>query len=246
MTPTPEELERQADALLAEADEADILDRSDSSTISCKVGRKERIIIKVLSEKKFNCTINETLQMFLDSVVRYTDDRHNLSPELKRLIDLFEGFNWHNHINLVEPIERKQIMKAIYLMQQPGTNGVRMVMIEGSYDDLFRTATFNIVDIFDVFLSAYDERLYKEVQELAKAIGTNSLVDAIRTAIREYKAESEDDKTLRQMFEDTRKTDFGKEMADAPYKRTMTNSMDTYEARLARFEAEHQLVIQFE
>ena len=92
-----DELNKMADELLAEAEELDVLDRKNGETVSCKIGRKERQAFQRLCDK-LGCTINEAMQMCIDVLRRYMEDRYNLSPEMQRIIDLFENpKKWNGH-----------------------------------------------------------------------------------------------------------------------------------------------------
>lgn len=248
---TTQQLEADADRLLAEYDaieEANILDRSNSDTISCKIGGKEHEYIRRLCEDKLGCTLNEGLQMCVDVLRRYMEDRHNLSPELQQMIDLFEGFrNWDKHINLAEPLSRKFIVAAIYILAQPDRVGRRMVMADGKQNDLFAYETVNMQTILDTFMESYDERLYRELRLVGANMGCTSICEILHRLVSEYKPDSVDDDAIRKMFEDNRRSEYGHEdlPEGGPYKRTMVNSMEAYERKLEALER-RQTKLQFD
>ena len=221
-----DELNRMADELLADAEELDVLDRKNGETVSCKIGRKERQAFQRLCDK-LGCTINEAMQMCIDVLRRYMEDRYNLSPEMQRIIDLFENpKKWKGHINLAETMSSKHAEAAIYFLRKEGDKGVRLVMVIGDAENMHREETVNQQDILNTFLKSYDERMYSKLLLVGRKIGTQSCDYVIRHLIDEYVPDSEDAAEIRQMFEDSRRSDFGRQMHEGgPYRRTMRNSM---------------------
>ena len=99
-------------------------------------------------------------------------------------------------------------------------------MVLGDAENMHREETVNQQDILNTFLKSYDERMYSKLLLVGRKIGTQSCDYVIRHLIDEYVPDSEDEAEIRRMFEDSRRSDFGRQMHDGgPYRRTMRNSM---------------------
>lgn len=236
-----EALEAQANMLLADKDEPELVDHTDGETIACKTGRKNKRLFERLCEEQLHCTKNEALQMVIDCLIRYMDDRHNLSEELNTMISLFEGFHrWGNHINLAEPIERSTIIAAIYILARRDKSGNRMVMVEGADGELTRTETFNTQLMLDIFLEAYDEQLYRNLRLVSAAMGCKSISYALHRLVAEFNTDDIQE-SIRKMFEDNRRGEYGQHdlPEGGPYRRTMNNSLSDYERKLEEWNRTH-------
>ena len=56
--------------------------------------------------KKYGFTVYDLLQMLLDCIIRYMDEYHNLSEDLRRIIRMFEDMpGWKNAFRLTEPMD---------------------------------------------------------------------------------------------------------------------------------------------
>ena len=111
--------------------------------------------------------------------------------------------------------------------RKEGDKGVRLVMVIGDAENMHREETVNQQDILNTFLKSYDERMYSKLLLVGRKIGTQSCDYVIRHLIDEYVPESEDADEIRKMFEDSRRSDFGRPMHEGgPYRRTMRNSMN--------------------
>lgn len=241
---TQEQLEAEADRLLQEA-EGDIYDRTESDTISCKIGGKEKEVFKRICEQKLNCTMNEALQMLIDVICRYMDDRHNLSKELNDMIALFEGCNgWDAHVNLAEPISRKKIVAALYwLAQEDKPNGRIPALVDGPSGDLHQTITFNVQDIFEFIVQVFSPLRYERMKMIMRKLHADSMLATFDYVIDSFDPMTDMLEGLREGFEDCRRSEYGHEdLPDGPYKRTMNNSLSSAEERWFK---EHQTTIEF-
>ena len=190
--------------------------------------------------KKFGFSPYDLLQMLLDCMIRYMDEYHNLSEDLRRIIRMFEDMpGWKTALRLTEPMDDAEIMEAFYVLRRPkGTGAPRIVhvtrpMLDG--DDLGWLATYNIQTSLERFIEITNGSLYRHLRMLSVELGNESLLDTIQTIVNLYK-ENPDDKELRLMFEDN-DWEKGAKMHDRQqYKRPYTKSMDTFETQTKLFE----------
>jgi len=195
--------------------------------------------------KKYGFSLYDMLQMICDCLIRYMDDRHNLSEELTRIIRMFEDMpGWKNAFRLTEPMEDAEIMEAFYVLRHPkGKGAPRIVHVERPMldgDDLGWLVTYNVQTELERFIEVVNGSLYRHLRMLSVELGNESLLDTIQTIVNLYK-ENPDEKELRLMFEDN-DWEKGAKMHDRQqYKRPYSKSMDTFENQTKLFDKEEEV-----
>ena len=188
----------------------------------------------------FGFSVFHTLRMFCDIMIRLGDDKHNLSPELMRVIRQFENIpGWSKSICLADDGQEFGIIEAIYVLRAKGKEGNRLVhverpMMEG--DDKWR-ATYNVQQILERFIEVMNPSLYRHLRLLAVELGTESMLDTIQRIADEF-MENPDEVELRLQFEsnDWHK---GAQMHDQTrYKRPYSHGMDYIERQQSLFNEE--------
>ena len=162
-----------------------------------------------LAAKK-NMKVYELAQMVLDTLIRYMDDRHNLSAEMELAMSLFEHMvGWKDALNLVDPSTTREVAEAIYILQDPEgeKKGYRCAMVRKPFMGIW-DETENVQAILERVLEALLPELYWKLRDLAQDMGCPSLIQLIYTLVDAHTVEqmSED---IRKDFEDCNRTDFG-------------------------------------
>ena len=186
--------------------------------------------------------IYQAIQMMVDAFVRYTDDRHNLSQDLMRIIRQFENIpGWSKSICLADDTQEFGIVEAIYILRAPGKEGYRLCLVERPTlegDAYGWSATYNIQRILERFIEVMNPSLYRHLRLLAVELGTESMLDTIQRIADEY-MENPDEVELRLQFEqnDWHK---GAQMTDRTrYKRPYTPSEEHIQKTLFDHEDEN-------
>ena len=186
--------------------------------------------------KKFGFSIYDLLQMLLDCMIRYMDEYHNLSEDLRRIIRMFEDLpGWKNAFRITEPMDDAEIMEAFYVLRHPKGKGAPRIVhvvrpvLDG--DDLGWLVTYNIQTSLERFIELTNGSLYRHLRMLSVELGNESLLDTIQTIVNLYK-ENPDDKELRLMFEDNDWQQGAKMHDRQQYKRQYTHSTDAIERGL--------------
>lgn len=188
--------------------------------------------------KKYGTSIFHILRMFADCLIRLSDDRHNLSEDLMRIIRQFENIpGWSKSICLADDTQELGIVEAIYILRAPGKNGYRLChverpMMEG--DDKWN-GTCNVQRILERFIEVMNPSLYRHLRLLAVKLDTTSMLDTIQRIADEF-MENPDEVELRLQFEgnDWHK---GAQMTDRTrYKRSYTHGMDYMEKQMGLFD----------
>ena len=162
--------------------------------------------------KKKGLTIYELIQMVCDTIIRYMDDRHNLSEEMERAMSIFEHMvGWADALNLADPTVQKEVAQAVYIFQDADgcKKGFRATMVNKPWMGIW-DETSNVMDIFErifnicmpeLYMKLFRARIILDCERVSEVI--NMLADA--EVIMHLNGE------LRQEFEDAGRADNGKE-----------------------------------
>ena len=189
--------------------------------VATKVSKPIRHRMQSLLRKR-GLSEYEMLQMVYETLVRYMDDRHNLTPEMERAMFIFEHMRgWANAFNLADPTIEPEIVSATYYLGDPSKIGVHAVHVERPMlKELSEEwmQTINVQDILEQTICLLMPERYKRLRSLAVDMDCSSILELIDTLIDEHSKDA-DFAEVRQGFEDANRSDFGKTPADAPYRR---------------------------
>lgn len=186
----------------------------------------------------------DMLQMMLDCMIRFMDDRHNLDENLVRIIRMFEGLpGWRTALRLTDDMTDAEIMEAWYVLRHPqGTGSPRIVhvtrpMLDGDPENW--TATYNIQEQLERFIELTNESLYKHLKIVSEELGSPSFIDTIHR-IADAVVENPDEIELRLQFENN-DWERGAQLYDRTiYKRPYTHGMDYIETQQTLFDKEEE------
>ena len=151
----------------------------------------------------------EILQMCADTLIRYMDDRNNLTPEMERIMAVFEDMvGWKDSLNLADPFTQPYISEATYYLRAKGRCGCRAVHIERPFFGDFRQ-TSNIIQIFDRTVELLSPNLYKRLRMVCAEKDCRSTLELIQTLTGEQIIKDINHDEILRQFEDCR-TDNGK------------------------------------
>lgn len=151
----------------------------------------------------------QVIQMMVDTFVRYTDDRYNLSEEMSLLMSAFEHMDgWNGAFNLADSTADKEINEAIYFLTAQGKRGARAVMVHRPYFGNW-TETSNIQDILERVIEVLMPERYQRLRMIAIEMQCNSVLELIYRTIDEHFIDHQE-QSFRREFEDAGRTDTGK------------------------------------
>lgn len=210
------------------------MDNKTDIVVNTKVTAEAYARLKAIC-KQHGFTLYDMLQMLCDCIIRFMDDRHNLSDNLVRIIRMFEDLpGWKTATRLTEDMSDAQVMEAFYVLRHPkGTGASRIVhvirpMLDGYSDGWI--ATHNIQLQLERFIELTAPSLYKHLRMLAVDLGTESLLDTIHIIANLYK-ENEDEKELRLQFENNDWHEGARMYDRTQYKRGYNRSDQSIEAQ---------------
>lgn len=163
--------------------------------------------------KKKDMTIYSLIRMVCDTLIRYMDDRHNLSEEMERAMSVFEHLvGWADALNFADPAVRKEIAQAVYIFQDADAKkrGSRAVMVNkpwcGDWEE-----TANVMDIFERIFNVCLPELYMKLFRARIVLECNSVSEVInRLADAEVIMQLNGE--FREEFEDAARADNGREV----------------------------------
>lgn len=185
-------------------------------TLATKVSRTAAEQLARIAKKK-GMTIYELIQMVCDTLIRYMDDRHNLSEEMERAMSIFEHLTgWDDALNLADPTVQKEIAQAVYIFSEVESvdkkerkKGFRAVMVSkpfmGTWDE-----TSNVMDIFERIFNICMPELYMKLFRARIILGCERVSEVINM-LADAEVIMHLNGEFRQEFEDAARMDNGKD-----------------------------------
>ena len=209
------------------------------SVVATKVRGFVKDRLKRICAKK-GITIYDMLQMMCDCIVRYMDDRHNLTEEMERVMMVFEHMNgWKDALNFADPTVNMLVDEAFYVLkdERGKKNGVRVVHVRRPFiGDWMQTE--NVQTILEDFLLRLIPERYWMMRDLAHYMECNNILDLLDTLIDAHTIEQLNAE-MRKDFEDCNRHDFGKPVEYGQRtKRVPVRSIETIEQTTIRFDEE--------
>jgi hypothetical protein len=176
-------------------------------TIATKVSRRAAEQLARIAKKK-NTTIYELIQLSCDTLIRYMDDRHNLSKEMEQAMSIFEHMiGWADALNLADPAVAREVAEAVYILQDPDgkKKGFRAVMVEKPFCGLWNQ-TANVQQIFDRLFNVLMPDMYMKLYRAKILMGYRSVVEVIN-ALADADVIAHLNEEFRKEFEDAGRAD---------------------------------------
>lgn len=144
----------------------------------------------------------EMLQMCVDTLVRYMDDRHNLSPEMERMMLVFEDMvGWPQALNLADPSAKASITEATYYLTAKGKAGARAVHVQKPFFGNWHE-TENIQLVLERTLELIAPELYRRLRSLCVAYETKSILELLNRMVDAQAIMDLNHEEVRRTFED--------------------------------------------
>jgi hypothetical protein len=154
----------------------------------------------------------QAIQMMVDTFVRYTDDRYNLSEEMSLLMSAFEHMEgWKDAFNLADATPDRQIDEAIYFLTAAERRGARAIMVHRPFFGNW-TETSNVQIILERVIEVLMPERYRRLRMLAVDMECNSILELIDRMIDAHTIDQLE-QSFRRAFEDAGRTDNGKTFA---------------------------------
>jgi hypothetical protein len=163
-----------------------------------------------IAQKK-HMSIYTLIQMVCDTIIRYMDDRHNLSEEIERAMATLEHMTgWADALNLADPTVQKEIVQAVYIFQDADgeKKGFRATMVDKPWMGVWKQ-TENVMDIFERIFNICMPELYMKLFRARIILGCERVSEVINM-LADAEVTMHLNGELRQEFEDAARMDNGK------------------------------------
>jgi len=175
------------------------------------------------------------IQQAISSYIALMSLRRRISDELQKICTLFNlGIHYERRFNLTNPSLDASVQGAIYFLGNSHMRGTQPVYVDAPFMGEAEQ-TENVQEMFDLFLDAANHELFCKMcsERDRRSVGSNWYL--LITLLQECEG-IEDIEEIERTFADDRRSDWGKQPNESgPYRRTMNNSMESYERRLANF-----------
>ena len=166
-----------------------------------------------IAQKK-GMSIYTLIQMVCDTIIRYMDDRHNLSTEIEQAMSIFEHMvGWADALNIADPTANKEVAQAVYILQDANGDkkGFRAVMVNKPWMGIWEQDV-NVTHIFERLFNILLPELYMKLFRAKIILECNSVTEVISHLLNAEIIEHMND-DFRRTFEDASRTDNGREYA---------------------------------
>ena len=150
-------------------------------------------------------------QMMFDAIVRYMDDRHNLTPEMEQLMSVFEHMEgWKDAMNHADPSVNRVIGEAIYFIfdGEGKKKGCRAVHVTKPFFGNW-SEDMNVQHILERCFRLIAPEMHRRLNDMAVDMNCSSLYELFIKIIDQY-AKDSDAAAIRELFEDAARADNGR------------------------------------
>jgi len=179
--------------------------------VSSKLSKYSIERLTRIAQKK-NMSIYQLIQMVCDTIIRYMDDRHNLSEEIERAMAIFEHMTgWADALNLADPTVQKEVAQAVYILQDADGDrkGFRATMVNKPWMGIW-TQTDNVMEIFERIFNICMPELYMKLFRARIILGCERVSEVINM-LADAEVIMQLNGELRKEFEDAARADNGKD-----------------------------------
>lgn len=188
-------------------------------------------------EAKLHLKAYGLIQNMVDCIVRYMDDRHNLTPEIEQAMSIFEHLiGWADALNLADPTVKKEVAEAVYFLEDPQgvKKGVRAVHVTRPYFDEWKQ-DYNVQHILDRTIRLLFPDVYKRLLMVMEHLDFKSITEFLNFVVDHFQEEA-DIEELRNLFEDAARAENTKDIEYG--KRTKRTKRQDIEKQRGLFDLE--------
>lgn len=198
------------------------------NVVATKVSHEAWLRLNDIAER-LGLTPYRLVQEVVDTLILYMDEGRQLSPDMQQVIDCFEQFDgWGNLIRLTDVGTTWRVLDAVYFLHDDRPDGAAGIVACWSKAGFMGRVnyTFNKCDILDMMVRRLFPDLNRSLGLMQMQTDTSSVVEAMRHCIHQTMAD-DDRETIRQMFADCGRTDYGRPSELVKYIRHNRRSIDT-------------------
>lgn len=204
--------------------------------IATKLRKDEYIKLCKIAEKNGNSKY-AFLQWAVSMIIRLMDFGGRISNDLtKACIAFGVETKFSSRFNMCLPSVEVEVESAIFFVGNRKMKGLQPIYVEKPFMGE-AVESENIMDMIDKLLLAANPALHKKMMREVKRRGVANVYHLLVEWTNECDG-VEDLEEIESMFSDNERSEWGKTMADGPYRRTMVNTKtsDAWMERQGRLE----------
>lgn len=176
--------------------------------VSTKISAEsKRQLSRIL--KRQNMNEYEFLQLMVEVVIRMNDDRHQLSEQMGRLIQILRmvpGFK--DAATLVDHTGEYDVLSTVYFVTQKGRKGSVPVMVQRGWFDGKWSETRNVQTILEYVVERCAPDSYLRLRKCAQRYDCKSIFELLLKMVEDANLVHLDEE-IGNLFNDNDRTDFG-------------------------------------
>ena len=154
-------------------------DNEKYESIATKIAAEHKQRLNEILEAK-GINYYQWFQMMAEITIRMNDDRHNLSPAMSKMIQLFQMIpGWKAPTTFLDPKQKPEVESAIYLVNTKGKNGLKVLMTQRGWFDGEWAETENVMDIVEHLLEAALPQSYKWLRQRMVDMGCTRVFECL-------------------------------------------------------------------
>ena len=173
-------------------------------------------------------------QLMAEVTIRIADDRHNLSEQMAKMIQMFQMVpGWKDPCTFCDPNAPSELQAAVYMVKQDGKQGLKPVMVERGWFNGIWNETENVKDIVEYIIQQCMPQSYKWLRQHMVELECSSVFECLML-MADAATVTKLDEEIAQMFGDNNRHDYGKAVEYGQRtKRKHHKTPDTFERRIA-------------
>lgn len=143
-----------------------------------KVDPASAIVINAICEA-LGTNVYHLIQHFLYTMIRMASDAHKVSPEVQKLMKIFDvGGPWTNAINMCAPNGKRSISQVILIMEEQDKQGFAMCMLNKPFCGDVEQID-NVNKIIERTIEVGLNGIYKDIRMMKADMKTNDIADVL-------------------------------------------------------------------
>ena len=151
----------------------------------------------------------EWFQLMAEVTIRIADDRHHLSEQMSKMIQMFQMVpGWKNPCSFCDPNAPAEVRAAVYLVQQEAKKGLKPVLCERGWFDGIWSQTENVADIVEYIIEQCMPTSYKWLRQHMAELECNRVFECLML-MADAATLNRLDEEIAQMFGDNQRSEYG-------------------------------------
>ena len=148
-------------------------------------------------------------QLMAEVTIRIADDRHNLSEQMAKMIQMFQLVpGWKDPVSFCDPNAPAELEAAVYMVKQQGHKGLKPIMVERGWFDGIWKQTENVQDIVEYIINQCMPTSYKWLRQHMAELECNRVFECLML-MADAATMNRLDEEIAQMFGDNQRSEYG-------------------------------------